>query len=175
MKPKVNVVILAAGLGTRMRSDKAKVLHEAGGDTLLNHVIRAALQVAPAENIVVVVGYQAEKVKSSVHAAGVRFAEQREQLGTGHAVLCAEAEVASKDGQLLILNGDGPLLRGETVAALLDQEHAKPAGSRPCKGALLTTSVADPQRLRPHYPRRRRHDRCHCGAKIGNARTAENS
>jgi bifunctional N-acetylglucosamine-1-phosphate-uridyltransferase/glucosamine-1-phosphate-acetyltransferase GlmU-like protein len=76
MKPDVTVVILAAGLGTRMKSDKAKVLHEAGGDTLLNHVIRAALHVAAPEQIVAVVGYQAEQVRHSVKIPGVRFALQ---------------------------------------------------------------------------------------------------
>ena len=79
MTENVRVVILAAGLGTRMRSKKAKVLHKAGGETLLNHVIRAALHVAPAENIVAVVGHQAEQVRESVSVQGIRFAEQMEQ------------------------------------------------------------------------------------------------
>ena len=76
MSPEVNVVILAAGLGTRMRSNKAKVLHQAGGDTLLNQIIRAALQVAPAERIITVVGHQADEVRRSVQVSGIRFAEQ---------------------------------------------------------------------------------------------------
>ena len=66
MSYELNVVILAAGLGTRMQSKKAKVLHHAGGDTLLNQIIRAALQVAPAERITAVVGHQAEQVRQSV-------------------------------------------------------------------------------------------------------------
>ena len=144
MKSNVNVVILAAGLGTRMKSDQAKVLHEAGGDTLLNQVIRAARQVAPSENIVVVVGYQAEKVKNSVRATGIRFAEQHEQKGTGHAVLCAEQAITSKKGRLLILNGDGPLLRGETLLRLLNQEQTTLPAGREYGGALLTTNVVDP-------------------------------
>jgi bifunctional UDP-N-acetylglucosamine pyrophosphorylase/glucosamine-1-phosphate N-acetyltransferase len=74
-----------------MRSKKAKVLHEAGGDTLLNQIIRAALQVAPAGRIVAVVGHQADEVRRSVHVPDIRFAEQAEQKGTGHAVLCARA------------------------------------------------------------------------------------
>src|SRR4051794_13493095 len=111
MSEKVTVVILAAGLGTRMKSGKAKVLHEAGGDTLLNHVLRAALQVAPASEIVVVVGHQAELVKASVTTPGVQFVEQREQKGTGHALLCVREALTPSAGHLMILNGDGPLLK----------------------------------------------------------------
>jgi bifunctional UDP-N-acetylglucosamine pyrophosphorylase/glucosamine-1-phosphate N-acetyltransferase len=120
-----------------MRSKVAKVLHEAGGDTLLNHVIRAALHVAPAENIVAVVGHQAERVRESVKVRGVRFAEQKEQKGTGHAVLCAREEVGAEDGRLLILNGDGPLLRPGTLKALLQMSNNSEGGS------IVTTEVAD--------------------------------
>jgi bifunctional UDP-N-acetylglucosamine pyrophosphorylase / glucosamine-1-phosphate N-acetyltransferase len=138
MKPNVSVVILAAGLGTRMKSGKAKVLHEAGGDTLLNHVIRAALHVAEAENIVAVIGHQADQVRASVTTPGIRFAEQSVQKGTGHAVLCAADQVRSRDGLLLILNGDGPLLRAETLEALV-------AGNTNSRGGtLVTTKVDDP-------------------------------
>ena len=139
MKADVSVVVLAAGLGTRMKSQKAKVLHEAGGDTLLNHVIRAALQVAAASNIVAVVGHQAEQVRASVTVPGIHFAEQKEQNGTGHAVVCAEGEVPSKDGQLLILNGDGPLLKGRTLEQLLSSARSNAGG-----GALVTTKLCDP-------------------------------
>lgn len=139
MKPNVSVVILAAGLGTRMKSRKAKVLHEAGGDTLLNHVIRAALHVAPANKIVAVIGHQAEQVRASVPTSDIRFAEQTEQKGSGHAVLCAAGEVPSKDGQLLILNGDGPLLKGRTLEQLVGGVTPNAAG-----GALVTTKLGDP-------------------------------
>lgn len=139
MNEQVTVLILAAGLGTRMRSSKAKVLHEAGGDTLLNQVIRAALQVAPAERIVVVVGHQAEQVKASVKASGIRFAEQKEQKGTGHAVACAAPSVPDRTGALLILNGDGPLLKSETLGELVALHFSKQGG-----GAIVTTETADP-------------------------------
>ncbi|MBV8898254.1 MAG: bifunctional UDP-N-acetylglucosamine diphosphorylase/glucosamine-1-phosphate N-acetyltransferase GlmU [Acidobacteriaceae bacterium] len=132
-------VILGAGLGTRMKSAKAKVLHEAGGDTLLNHVIRAALSVTQRERIVVVVGHQADTVKASVRVPGVRFALQPEQKGTGHAARCAQSAVDSEDGLLLILNGDGPLLRAETI-----QELVKAATSNGGGGALVTTYLPDP-------------------------------
>ena len=139
MEQNVTVVILAAGLGTRMKSAKAKVLHEAAGDTLLNHIIRAALQVAPAEQIVAVVGHQAQKVQESVKASGIRFAEQNEQKGTGHAVRCARETVPTREGELLILNGDGPLLRPETLGLLVKAQQEKKLG-----GTIVTTEAADP-------------------------------
>lgn len=138
MNANVTVVILAAGLGTRMRSQKAKVLHEAGGDTLLNHVLRTAKQVAPPENIVVVVGHQADKVKASVTDSAIRFAVQGEQKGTGHALLCAETEASARDGRLVILNGDGPLVTAATVKGLLEQSWKTDGGS------IVTTVSSDP-------------------------------
>ncbi|MBV9084646.1 MAG: bifunctional UDP-N-acetylglucosamine diphosphorylase/glucosamine-1-phosphate N-acetyltransferase GlmU, partial [Acidobacteriaceae bacterium] len=139
MKENVTVVILAAGLGTRMKSQKAKVLHEAGGDTLLNQVIRAALHVAQPEQIVAVVGHQAAAVRDSVKTAGVRFAEQLEQKGTGHAVLCARDSVATHEGEVIVLNGDGPLLNPSTLRALLDLQRSRNAGA-----AIVTTELRDP-------------------------------
>jgi bifunctional UDP-N-acetylglucosamine pyrophosphorylase/glucosamine-1-phosphate N-acetyltransferase len=138
MKENVTVVILAAGLGTRMKSKKAKILHEVGGDTLLNHVIRAALQVAPPEKIVAVIGHQADQVRQSVRVPGIRFAEQTEQKGTAHAVLCAREAIRSQNGQLLILNGDGPLLRATTLHSLVDLQLSHSFG-----GVLVTTEIGD--------------------------------
>ncbi|MGI8958757.1 MAG: bifunctional UDP-N-acetylglucosamine diphosphorylase/glucosamine-1-phosphate N-acetyltransferase GlmU [Bryobacteraceae bacterium] len=138
MKNNVAVVILAAGLGTRMKSKQAKVLHKVAGDTLLNHVIRAALKVAPPEKIVAVIGHQAEQVRQSVRVPGIGFAEQAEQKGTAHAVLCAREAMHSQNGQLLILNGDGPLLKPATLDSLLDLQHSTGSG-----GAVVTTEIAD--------------------------------
>jgi bifunctional UDP-N-acetylglucosamine pyrophosphorylase/glucosamine-1-phosphate N-acetyltransferase len=106
---------------------------------LLNHVIRAALQVAEADSIVAVIGHQAEQVRASVTTPGIRFAEQSIQKGTGHAVLCASDQIRSKDGLLLILNGDGPLLRGKTLEALVESSVGNRGG-----GTLVTTKVDDP-------------------------------
>lgn len=139
MNENVTVVILAAGLGTRMKSKHAKVLHEAGGDTLLNHILRAATQAAAPENIVVVVGYQAEQVRASVKIPGVRFATQDEQLGTGHALLCARGSIGSPQGELLILNGDGPLLKTATLKKLIGRQERDGTA-----GTIVTTEVADP-------------------------------
>src|SRR5947209_6472184 len=134
----VSVVIMAAGLGTRMRSDKPKVLHCAGGDTVLSHVLRAALRVASPDRIAVVVGHQGERVAETVKIPGVHLAFQPEQRGTGHAVLCAKPEVARSTGAVLILNGDGPLLRPPTLMRLVE-DHRRASG-----GAIVTTHLSDP-------------------------------
>ena len=141
MTENIKVAILAAGLGTRMKSAQAKVLHEAGGDTLLNHILRAATQVTAAENITVVVGYQAQKVRESVRIPGVKFAEQTEQRGTGHAVMCTRECLAQNGGGglLLILNGDGPLIRAATLEALIQKQ-----GNGKQAGTIVTTKVDDP-------------------------------
>lgn len=116
----VAVIILAAGLGTRMRSNKAKVLHKVGGLPMILHVLEAAVPVA-GDKVVVVVGHQADTVREVVsRRASVRFAHQARQLGTGHAVLCALPEVDSGCRHAVILCGDVPLVRAETVRHLID-------------------------------------------------------
>src|SRR5512135_3462434 len=104
MQTPVTVVILAAGLGTRMKSRKAKVLHRAGGKTLLGHVLDTALALAPPERVFVVVGHQAEEVRRSASAAapGIGFVEQKEQLGTGHAVAICRDAASALDGYLMV-------------------------------------------------------------------------
>ncbi|MGA3205889.1 MAG: NTP transferase domain-containing protein, partial [Bryobacteraceae bacterium] len=82
------VVILAAGLGTRMRSKRAKVLHRAGGLSLIEQVVAAARSLAPYGRIVVVTGHQAELVEELLQPLGIGFARQQEQKGTGHALAC---------------------------------------------------------------------------------------
>jgi bifunctional UDP-N-acetylglucosamine pyrophosphorylase/glucosamine-1-phosphate N-acetyltransferase len=139
MKTNVTVVILAAGLGTRMKSGKAKVLHRAGGDTLLNHVIRAALHIAAPEQIVAIVGHQADEVRQSVKVPGVRFALQSDQKGTGHAVSCARDLAAESPGLLVILNGDGPLLKPATLEGFLAL-----ADSSSLAGAVMAAELPDP-------------------------------
>ena len=139
MNNNVTVIILAAGLGTRMKSSRAKVLHEAGGDTLLNHVVRAARHVAAPEQIIAVVGYQAEQVQASVTMPGVLFAAQNEQKGTGHAVACCRELAASRGGLLLILNGDGPLLKPSTLKKLIELQTKQSGG-----GCVISTEVDDP-------------------------------
>ena len=111
MHTPVTVVILAAGLGTRMKSRQAKVLHQAGGKTLLQHVVDTALSLTSPDRIFVVVGHQAEEVRQSATRSGIGFIEQTEQKGTGHAVMIGRDSMAHLDGYLMILYGDSPLLQ----------------------------------------------------------------
>jgi bifunctional UDP-N-acetylglucosamine pyrophosphorylase / glucosamine-1-phosphate N-acetyltransferase len=137
------VVILAAGLGTRMRSKRAKVLHRAGGMTLIEHVIATARAVTPAESIVIVTGHQAEQVENLLAPIGVRFVRQTEQKGTGHALECArgslETSASSGDGLVMVLYGDTPLLSAATLLRLRDLQ-AESHGA----ATLITTTLTDP-------------------------------
>jgi bifunctional UDP-N-acetylglucosamine pyrophosphorylase/glucosamine-1-phosphate N-acetyltransferase len=139
MKPPVNVVILAAGLGTRMKSKRAKVLHRAGGLTLIEHVVHAAQGITPVENVTVVVGHQADQVRELLTPAGVRFIEQSEQKGTGHAVLACRTLLASKGGLVVVLYGDCPLLSQRTLQELVDRQAASDTAV-----TLITTRLEDP-------------------------------
>jgi bifunctional UDP-N-acetylglucosamine pyrophosphorylase/glucosamine-1-phosphate N-acetyltransferase len=139
MQIPVTVVILAAGLGTRMKSRKAKVLHRAGGKALVEHVVETALELAPAERIFVVVGHQAAEVRQAVATPGIGFIEQTEQKGTGHAVMVGRDALSGMDGYLMILYGDSPLLRAETLKRLIEAEASGGAA-----GVLLTARMADP-------------------------------
>src|SRR6266566_5125309 len=111
----LRVLILAAGKSTRMKSKYAKVLHRAGGQTLLEHVLRSARSVSA--DVWVVVGHTADKVKALV--SEVKFVDQKEQLGTGHAVLAARDHFTEYTGDLLVLPGDVPLISGETLQAFV--------------------------------------------------------
>lgn len=131
------VVVLAAGRGTRMGSSLPKVLHEAAGRPLLEHVLLAAAPLR-ARHTVVVVGYGADEVRERLAGWDVDFVEQREQLGTGHALLQAEDVLSGHDGTVLVLNGDGPLLATDTLQRLL----AAPADGDGM--ALVTCELAEP-------------------------------
>ena len=122
-------LVLAAGKGTRMGSDLAKVLHPVADAPMLYYPIRSAFAAGVGE-VVVVVGHQAEAVEAAVVEVfpAVRFAEQREQRGTGHAVLCALAALEGHDGPVLILSGDVPMLREQTLRALLSAVAGSSAG-----------------------------------------------
>ncbi len=131
---KLDVVILAAGQGTRMRSALPKVLHPLAGRPLVQHVIETARQLGAAA-IHTVIGHGADQVRDKLAALPTRWALQAQQLGTGHAVAQALPEVAD-DATVLVLYGDVPLVRVETLARLL---QAAPQGV-----ALLTVELADP-------------------------------
>src|SRR6185312_15374514 len=132
------IVIMAAGKGTRLKSKRAKVLHEIAGQPLLAHVIKAAQQIVPAENIYVIVGHQAESVRVAVAALGVQFVLQAEQRGTGHAIMCARDRVNSYQN-ILVLSGDVPLIRSETIARLRDFHLGKKAAM-----TILAAAPSDP-------------------------------
>jgi len=120
----VAVIILAAGLGKRMKSDKAKVLHEVLGRPMIQYVVETAEKVAGG-NVIVVVGHQAQTVRDALSThAELAFAFQDQQLGTGHAVSCALGSIAAHVNDVVILCGDVPLLSAETVQRLLDDHVA---------------------------------------------------
>src|SRR5579872_1093154 len=115
MATPLSVVILAAGLGTRMKSKRAKVLHRAGGLALVEHVVRAARGIASPENITVVVGHGADQVKALLAPTGVHFADQTAQKGTGHALMVSRGALESLGGYVVVLYGDCPLLTSATL------------------------------------------------------------
>jgi len=139
MNVKIAVVILAAGLGTRMKSNKAKVLHEVCGKPMINYVAEAARKIA-GNNVVLVVGNQADKVRRMVSKLGTfSFAYQQEQLGTGHAVRCALPHIPDRCREVVILCGDVPLIKADTVSALI-KSHADEKRDI----SVLAVDLADP-------------------------------
>lgn len=137
----LGVVILAAGLGKRMRSAQAKVLHQLAGKPLLLHVIRATqrLHSDRPNRIVVIVGHQADAVQQECGVEGISFAVQPEQRGTGNAVLAAQPSFMRWQGDVLIVCGDTPLLTTATLAQFIQQHR-----SRQTTLSVLTVRVPDP-------------------------------
>ena len=124
MKKNIAVVILAAGLGTRMRSDKAKVLHEVAERPMILYVVEAARKAA-GDDVIVVVGHQAPKVRKIIsETALLHFAHQEKQLGTAHAVLCALPHIPEHCDEVVILSGDVPLILSETITRLVEDHLA---------------------------------------------------
>lgn len=136
MKP--TVVILAAGLGTRMKSSLPKALHSLAGRPMIHHVLRAAATIDP-ERMVLVLGHQAERVQGAVGPYGPEIVLQREQLGTGHAVQQAREKIARAAGPVLVLCADTPLLSGGTLRSLLDLHQKTKAAV-----TLISARVGDP-------------------------------
>ncbi len=133
----LEVIILAAGQGTRMKSRLPKVLHKVAGRTLLEHVVLAAQALEPVA-IHVVVGHEAEQVQAALAAYSLQWVLQEEQLGTGHAVLQALPNLAP-GSTVLVLVGDVPLINPETLKTLVAKANTTPA--------LLTAQVGDPYGL----------------------------
>ncbi|NJR49952.1 MAG: bifunctional UDP-N-acetylglucosamine diphosphorylase/glucosamine-1-phosphate N-acetyltransferase GlmU [Leptolyngbyaceae cyanobacterium CSU_1_3] len=136
----VAVAILAAGRGTRMKSDLPKVLHRLGGRSLVERVLDSAAQVNPLRRLVIV-GYRGDSVRESLAArSGLEFVEQPEQLGTGHAIQQLLPSLKGFEGDLLVLNGDVPLLRPQTLQLLIKthQDNGNAA-------TILTAQVPNPK------------------------------
>jgi len=137
-----SIIILAAGKGTRMRSDLAKVLHRAGGRPLIEHVIRACQPLKPAQ-ILAVVGHQAAEVAAAIGELDlpipVQTIVQQPQRGTGHAMQVARRAIRKSAKLAVVLPGDAPLLRTETLATLLDTHRRGEAAA-----TILSAELADP-------------------------------
>ena len=132
------IVILAAGKGTRLKSRHPKVLHSIAGKPLLAHVVAAASKVVPPGNIFAVIGHEAERVREALRATGIQFVEQREQRGTGHAIV--QAREALRDFEhVLVLSGDVPLIHPETIERVRDFHRL----NRPAM-TILTAEPPDP-------------------------------
>ncbi len=133
------VVILAAGKGTRLRSDLAKVLHRAGGRPLVEHVVRACKPLGAAE-ILVVVGHQAEDVRAAVTPLGAKAILQEPQGGTGHAMQVARRSIGSRAKYAIVVPGDAPLIRTETLTALANAHRAGQAAA-----TILSAKIDNPK------------------------------
>lgn len=147
-KQPIAAIVLAAGKGTRMKSDLHKVLHPVAGRPMLLHLVDTLAALAP-ERTIAVVGAGRDQVEAAVAPHGVAIAHQAEQLGTGHAVAQAEGALAGFDGDVLVLYGDVPLVRAETMQAMLDRLHAPDApatvvlGFRPVDPGAYGRVIAD--------------------------------
>lgn len=134
----LTALILAAGKGTRMKSARAKVLHEVFFVPMIHHVLQAILLLRPSRTIVVV-GHQQDEVRRALHDFPVDFAIQEQQMGTGHAVLAAEQTLAGTEGTVMIVCGDTPLIRNTTLQEMYDFHIASAATL-----TLMTTHLEDP-------------------------------
>jgi bifunctional UDP-N-acetylglucosamine pyrophosphorylase / glucosamine-1-phosphate N-acetyltransferase len=136
--PDTSIVILAAGKGTRMRSELAKVLHRAGGRPLIEHVVRACQALKPAQ-VLTIVGHQADAVGAVVESLGAQTILQQPQKGTGHAMQIARRAIRKSAKLAVVVPGDAPLLRTETLASLIDMHRRSEAAA-----TILTAEIANP-------------------------------
>ena len=141
-RPRIAVAIMAAGKGTRLKSNHPKVLHEVGGKPILAHVIATAKKVVPAQDIFVIIGHEAERVREAVAGTGVNFVVQAEQRGTGHALMVAREALSGNGGrydQVIVLSGDAPLISADTIKKLSDFHTAQKAAM-----TLLSADLDNP-------------------------------
>jgi len=136
--PRFAIAILAAGKGTRLKSKLPKVLHRIAGRPLLEHVVRAATRIVEPADIFCIIGHEADRVRAEIAPLGTQFIEQLEQRGTGHALIQCREALAAYD-HVLVLSGDVPLIRPETIASVRDFHIANTAAM-----TILTAEPADP-------------------------------
>jgi bifunctional UDP-N-acetylglucosamine pyrophosphorylase/glucosamine-1-phosphate N-acetyltransferase len=135
---KVAIVILAAGKGKRMKSNLPKVLHRIGDKPMIDYVISTAKKINP-QRVIVVIGHKYQMVKDYLKDSNLEFVIQEEQLGTGHAVMQTQKILFDFDGTIVILCGDVPFLKAETIKKLI-QKHNKAKAS----ATVLTTILNEP-------------------------------
>jgi bifunctional UDP-N-acetylglucosamine pyrophosphorylase/glucosamine-1-phosphate N-acetyltransferase len=135
---RVAIAIMAAGKGTRLKSKHPKALHEIGGKPILAHIIATAAKVVRPADIFVIIGHEADRVRSAVAHSGVNFVVQAEQRGTGHALMVAREALAPYD-QVIVLSGDAPLITPETIQNVSDFHTAQKAAM-----TLLTADLVNP-------------------------------
>lgn len=131
-------IILAAGEGKRMKSNTPKVLHKVCGKEMINHVIDN-IRKSGVDEVSVVIGKGADKVRKGTESRNIFYSVQEEQLGTGHAVMCAEEFLKGKKGSVAIFVGDGPLITEETVTKLTKYHE-----EQKCSATILTSIMSDP-------------------------------
>ena len=136
--PPLSVIILAAGKGTRMKSDKAKVLHEVFYSPMVHHVLAATIPLEPIQTVIIV-GHQKRAVEKALQSFAVTFVVQEEQLGTGHAVLIAEKHIIAAADTVMILCGDTPLIRSEILKEMYSCHQKRHAAI-----TLMTTVLDNP-------------------------------
>src|SRR5690554_835346 len=132
-------IILAAGQGTRMKSNLIKVLHSLAGKPMVKHVIDNVAKAIPNSRIALVIGYQKEILKEVLNGFEIDFVEQKEQLGTGHAVLQARSIIENHEGSVLVLYGDIPLLKADTLKELIKTRKETRAAA-----VVLTARLDEP-------------------------------
>lgn len=131
-------IIMAAGKGTRMKSDLAKVLHPLNGKPMIHYVIQLARDLG-SDRVIAIIGHQKDRVKEVLKDERIEFAVQEPQLGTGHAVMQTESMLADYDGPVLVLSGDAPVLTYDTMKHLIGLHRSESAVA-----TVLTTHMPDP-------------------------------